>query len=434
MTINITKKSFTLKSYQQTTVDFCLKNKYAIVALEMGLGKSLVSLVVREKTQSKMLVVCPAYLIPKWAAEVQKFFPGTETKEFYKRAKISTPPRECKICFISYNSLPYAEVLFEWAGIVCFDEATFLKNMDAKRTKEAHKLVYENSIQRVLLLTGTPIQNRVYEFYSLLAITQYDPQIKESKFLKSFPDWITFANKFSYFFEQTVTVTTKNGAMFDKQIPKWTGLKNKEELKQILKGNFINFRSNQVLDLPESIRIDVPATIDNFPSNYFEAFEKFTVDESIASDVKRAAAVATAPFTIQYVSGLLEEVERVIIYTDHVPSCIELAKAFSVPPITGQMATKKRDEVAQKFKSGEYRVLVATYGAFSTGIDLQFCQDMVFNDLPFVPGVLSQAEFRVIRIGQTKTCRFHRILGSVQASKILNILEEKYKTINKLMN
>ena len=150
-----------LLGYQRESVDFAKKTPYCILALEMGLGKSLISLKAAIELKTKTLIICPSYIALNWQSEIAKFFPDKvvsllrHKKEFYF-------PVDSDFVIITYSFLPEADILFEWADTVILDEVHYLKSMNAKRTEAAHRLIYENSISRVIMLTGTPILNRVY--------------------------------------------------------------------------------------------------------------------------------------------------------------------------------------------------------------------------------------------------------------------------------
>jgi len=80
-----------LMPHQEATVEFGLSNRYAIYALQMGLGKSICSLVTAVNAGfSRTLIVCPAYLKLKWRSEIHKWYDGAQVtvldsdKEFYK--------------------------------------------------------------------------------------------------------------------------------------------------------------------------------------------------------------------------------------------------------------------------------------------------------------------------------------------------------------
>lgn len=404
-----------------------MAHNYCILGLDCGLGKTLISLEISERTKSRTLIVCPAYLRLKWKSEIDKFFPG-KTITVFNSAKEVYKVWDSDYVIISYSLLDKSESLFEWANMVIADESHSLKEMKTKRTENFHKLVYENSITRCLLLTGTPIQNRVYEFYSLMAICNYNPKMEESSFLQKFPTYVHFANHFSYLKQFDIF---RGGRSV--RVQQWEGIKNKDELKDTwLKNIYISFKSEEVLDLPPYVYIDVPVSYENMPE-LLEEFEDFSGNVGgIEASAKAKAALIKVPYTIDYVKGLLESVNQVVVYTDHVASCEELAKGLKATPITGQTPMKVRQQLADDFMSGKIRVLVATIGSFSTGIDLYSSFNMVINDFNFVPGNMKQAMYRIRRIGQKNKCFFHRILGTLQDSIIIKKLESKMEVINEV--
>jgi SNF2 family DNA or RNA helicase len=426
--------AFELMPYQRETVEFGKKNKYCVYALEQGLGKSYSALVTAMETNSNALIICPAYLRLKWKSEIKKFFPE-ETVSLFNSDKEFYPLFDTRFTIISYHYVEKAEKLFQWADMVIVDEVQHYKSLTARRTEAFHRLIYENSVKRCLLLTGTPISNRVYELYSLLAICNYNPEIEESKFLKRFDSYVKFANHFSHLREFEIYRGNKRV-----KVQKWEGVKNLEELKQILKDYVIRFKSEDVLDLPPYSEVEIPVSYDDKPE-LLEVFSRFTnnafdeeVVKGVDAKVKAGAALAKAPFTVDYVKGLIANDQKVVVYTDHVEACKFIAEKLGVTPITGETSMKVRQKLADDFMvSKDSLVIVATIGSFSTGIDLYSSFNMVFNDLPFVPGILEQAKYRIRRIGQNKRCVFHYILGSIQDQKILKILNEKFTTIRRVI-
>lgn len=416
-----------LFEYQKSSVDFGIKNKYCIFALEPGLGKTVTSLSVAVETGSRALIVCPSYLKLKWKAEIDKFFPGKSTTIF-DTAKDIYKVWEEDFVIISYSLLEKADPLFEWADMVIADECHYLKEMKTKRTEAFHRLVYENSIKRCILLTGTPIVNRVYEFYSLIAICNYNPKLIESKFLKTFISYVDFANHFSYLKEYEIK---RSGRRV--KIQQWEGLRNKEELKTWLNNIYISYKSEEVLDLPPYVNIDVPVSFVDMPE-LLTAFDSFAEKNTNAEvKVKAQAALLKTKYTIDYVKGLLDQVSQVVVYSDHILACEEIAKGLNTTGITGQTPMKLREKMANEFMSGDRRVLVATIGSFSTGIDLYSSFNMVINDFNWVPGMMKQAMYRIRRIGQKNKCFFHRIIGTPQDKIIMKKLEDKMKVIQEIL-
>ncbi len=429
-----------LLPHQKEAVKFGLKNKYNILALEMGLGKSATALEIWKQSGGNLLIVCPSYLILNWVKEIRKFHGDGPSIEAIKSGSQIRNLKGTKtnIAIISYDLARKAETLFEWSDMVVADEAHSLKTMTAKRTEEFHKFIYENSIKRLSLLTGTPIKNRVSEYYSLLSLMHYMPGIK-SDFLKRFPDQMTFSDYFSFRSSYQVPVW-KNGFQVYVTVLKWTGHRNVGELKKYLKPFYIRFKSEDVLDLPDTTE-KFFYTSDSKDEKLLEEFEEYfdeedsdevKVNASVKSEFKTKAALKKAPFTIQYVKSLLEEVDSVVVYTDQVESCEAIAAGLEVKPITGKVSPEARYAIARDFQNGKTKVLVATVRSFSTGIDLTSSCNLVFNDLPWVPGDISQAIFRIKRITQKRAPVVHYVLGSPQDKYIMETLQSKIKTISEV--
>jgi superfamily II DNA or RNA helicase len=440
-----------LDPHQEETVRYMLKNRFVICALDMGLGKSPTAITAARRRGGPCLIVCPSYLLLHWEHEISKWAPGAVFQTIRKGKDIGKKiHKSVNFVLISYNLAQKAEHFFEWARIVVLDEVQELKSMKAKRTEFIHRVVYENSIPDLYMLTGTPIKNRVEEYYSLLALCNYDPRLEEGvkvkakdtfeefakaympkiaqkDFLTRFPDSIKFADHFSH--RRQFTMQVKNRWI---TVVKWEGHRNIDELKLYLKGRYIRFASKDILQIsePRTVEILISDTNDKALLSEFTNYYSKDGTDSVKSDHKAEAALKKVPFTVRYVKDLLENgVDCVPIYTDHVESAKALAAAFDVPAITGAMPSKQRAQLGKDFQSGHGKVLVATIRSFSTGIDLTRANNLVFNDLAWVPGDNKQTIYRIQRRNQTRQCVIHTVLGSPQDAQISRSLAEKMKTI-----
>lgn len=416
--------------HQIETIEYASNHSYSILALDMGLGKSYCALSLWEKLRGHCLIVCPAYLILNWKSEIEKCLGLDVVVTAIKKGSDIYDLVDTDIAIISYDLAQKAESLFGWCDMLIIDEGQELKSMKAKRTEFMHRVVFENSIPRLHILTGTPIKNRVEEYYSLIALCNYDPALKSSPFLDKFPDSVTFADYFSFRREYTIEIRGRFVS-----IVKWEGSRNEAELKGYLKGHYIRFTSDQVLkiELPRNKDILISEVPDKSLLAEFENYYEDEENKTTGPSKKAEAALKKVPFTVNYVKKLLEEIECVPIYTDHVESCKALAKAFGCPAITGEMAPDKRITLAHEFQAGKHRVLCATIKSFSTGVTLTRANNLVFNDYPWVPGDIKQAIYRVHRRDQTKRAIIHRVLGSPQDKYILETLESKNSTIDKVV-
>lgn len=424
-----------LKEYQERAISYALYNPYSILALDPGLGKTRCAIEVRERLDLNCLVVCPSYLIDNWGKEIAKWGKKDTQTTLFKAGKDIYEPSDSDFVVTSYELVQKAEHLFDWADMVVLDEAHAIKSMKAKRTQFIHKNIYENSVPRVHLLTGTPIKNRVQEFYSLLALCFYRPDAADVKFLDFYPSEIDFADKFSYRDEYEIEI---NGRYVT--IVKWQGLRNTEELREHLKGKYIRIKSSDVLDLPPIINKSFQVS-DSDDKELLSAFQSYFEDGydlerkertgSVLPEHKAKAALKKVPFTIKYAENLLEEVDCILIYSDHIESAEAIAKHFKVEALTGKMPASKRSQMADDFQAGKGNVLVCTVGAMKEGKDLFRSNHIIFNDYPWVPGDLKQVIYRIQRIGQKQTCFVHKVVGSPQDAYIMDVLESKLETIEK---
>ncbi len=426
-----------LREHQVQAVAYCLANPYSIVALDPRLGKSRVAIEVREKLKYKCIIVCPSYLVDNWKKEIKLWAGDALILAIHSGKEIPIKRHFADYVIISYSLAQKAEHLFVWADMVVLDEAPAIKAMDSKRSQFIHKNVYENSMKSVLLLTGTPIKNRVKEFYSLLALTFYNPSAPQSQFLELYPDEITFAERFSH--SNSYDVEIKPGRFIT--VTNWFGIKNTDELKKWLKGRYIRIRDTDVLDMPDVSYKPVlisdiadPKLLDSFNSFFMDGpMRELTRKERTGSTLpehKAMAALKKVPFTAKYVRDLLEEVECVLVYTDHRESAHALAKEFKVQAITGEMPAQKRSLMADRFQAGEGRVLVATIGSLNQGKDLYRANHLVFSDQTWVPGDMKQVINRMRVVGKKIPCVVHHIFGSPQDEFISNTLKEKMQTID----
>lgn len=414
---------------QVITYEYGLQNPCSLLCMDPRLGKTLVAISIQKKLQLNCLVICPGYLTANWKKEIIKWNSEAQITVFKKGSEIYEP---CDTDFvvISYDLVQKAPHLFEWASMVVMDEIHNIKSMSAKRTQFLHKEIYENSIRRVHGLTGTPLKNRVREFYSLIALMCYDPRLKDPEFLTKYPDEITFAEQFSYRSEFKVQVTTKRGAKFQMPVVKYEGLRNKDELKKYLKGHYLRIKADEK-DLPPIIFKDV--LISDSPNlDLLKAFDNYFSDDgagSVRPDIKVKAAMQKVPFTIKYAEDLLQSVDSVLIYSDHREPCEALARHFGVPAITGKMPGHKRARLAAEFQNGDRKVLCATIGSLKEGQDLFRSKDIILNDLSWIPGDIKQVINRIRGLGQTGSKTVHEIFGSPQDSKISEALKKKMKVI-----
>ena len=168
----------TLKPYQTEAVIKMVAQKRILVAYEMGLGKTPMTLAAIEtlrsngKVKNPVLVLCLASLKYQWQKEIAKF--TDQTSIVIDGTPKQRAEQYSKVADHSYVIMNYEQVLNDWDtiktkmfdAIVC-DEATAIKGFRAKRAKKVKELAKTVSIKYAL--TGTPIENgRPEEIYSIM--------------------------------------------------------------------------------------------------------------------------------------------------------------------------------------------------------------------------------------------------------------------------
>jgi len=428
-----------------------LKHPYSIIAVDPRLGKSLCAIAVQQTLKNNCLIICPGYLVSNWPKEISKWAgKDTQVTVFRKGSEIYEPC-DSDFVVISFDLAQKAEHLFEWADMIVIDESHHLKSQSAKRTQFIHRCVFENSVPRVYLLSGTILKNRVQEFYSPIALAHYQPdgkqvdspqdfgtfvKVGEHKtspvgFLERFGDEIAFADHFSFRKEFKVRITDKRGRTYQMPVARWEGLRRVDELKKYLRGKYIRIKANDK-DLPP-VSYKTILVSDSKNQALLDAFNAHFENEgsgSVRPDIKVAAALQKVPFTIKYVEDLLTSVECVLVYSDHVAPIEAIAAHFGVGAITGKMPSKKRSALADSFQAGQGRILCATIGALKEGKDLFRSKDIVLSDSSWVPGDMRQVINRIRGLGQKEPRTIHEIFGSPQDEKISESIKAKMEVID----
>jgi len=274
------------------------------------------------------------------------------------------------------------------------------------------------------LLTGTPVKNRVCEFWSLLQLCSYGGQY-------NFPFknlYYKFCHRFSY--ERTFEA---NGV----PIVRFDGFRKARapEVRELIKPVYKRKKTEEVAELPDFQDLWVQGkTSRQYEKNLMEAFKLFDQDHKDPAymSLKRANAMAKIKDTINLARDLMDQGEKVIIFSDHVAPAEEIAKALKIPIATGKVDSQVRGQLVVDFENGKHEGISATIGALSTGVTLVSARHMIFNDVPFVPTDLEQAKARIRRIGQGRKCFYHFIYNSEFDKKLVDMLERKNRDIRNI--
>jgi SWI/SNF-related matrix-associated actin-dependent regulator 1 of chromatin subfamily A len=237
---------------------------------------------------------------------------------------------------------------------------------------------------------------------------------------------------------RTQTIHTPNGPL---EITKFEGIRNIERLKGYLKGKYLRRLASKVLDLPPLIHKDIILNTQKVKAKElkkaYESHEEGEKSEHIMT-LKSENALSKAKDTAEYTLDLVEQGEPVVVYTDHVAPCMEIAerlkhKKVRVGVIHGGTPTDRRSTLVESFQAGNLDVLVCTIGAASTGFTLTRARNLVFNDFSWSYVDIYQALHRIHRIGQKGICIIHYMLSSEMDQWIKKKVMAKEELLGKVL-
>ncbi len=411
-------------------------NGRALCALDMGLGKTPLSFfyLLRHPTLRPAVVVCPAAVKYQWQDTIQENTSLSVTVLSGKRAqKIYHPP---DVIVINYD------ILTDWVEelkrirprIVIIDECQMVSNHTTKRTKAVHQLC--KGIKFILALSGTPLQNRPIELWSVLFLLC--PKLFRSRF--------RFAQRYC-----------------SPKLTPWgwqyRGATHSLELnKLLLESCMVRRRTEDVLsDLPPMIRSVVPLPIRD-RMEYQRANSDFlnwlsALDSDAAKRAARAETVTKVGYLLRLcaqlkLAGVVEWVNsffsdrdgKLILFAIHKEMISNLRKMCGVTSVVidGDTPPAERKRIVQQFQEdSQTRLLIGNIQAAGTGIDglQKVCDTVAFIEIPWRPGVLTQAERRIWRIGSTSTAWVYYLISHNTIEEILcKIVQQKQEGISLVLD
>jgi SNF2 family DNA or RNA helicase len=420
-----------LYPFQRIGVDYLYAvNGRAILADDMGLGKTITSLAYVRMFGGKLLVVCPANVVYKWDEEVAKWIPDA-TRQVVDSGKTAVADNDVTIMsyammvshFDALNEIPFQ--------VVIFDEAHYLKGRKTQRGR-AGKALVKNGIPKVLMLSGTPFENRPDELFPLA--NAVDPA--------GFANFFQFAKRYMgaeyidgmwYFPPGLVT--------------------NQDELHERLRHIMIRRTKKQVeIDLPELTRSYVPVELTN-KAAYKAAIRDITTwlkgkDRSVLNPthvltrlnvLRQVVGEGKAKAAIELAEDVLQGGKKVVLFAHHKEVIITLAAglaAYGVKLITGETPQKERQANVHLFQDPDSKIRVMICStAGSEGIDLFAASDVIMVERQWTPAKEEQMEARLHRMGQKNSVTAWYIVAKGTVDEKLNkVVRLKRETIGKVID
>lgn len=430
-----------LLPYQLDGVAFAAGAGRAVLADDMGLGKTIqgvgtAEFLAREAGIRKVLIVCPASLKSQWRNEIHKFCDrDVQLIDGAVADRSQKYENEAFFTVCNYEQV-LRDILFvekvAW-DLIILDEGQRIKNWEAKTSNVIKSL----KSKFALVLSGTPLENRLDELYSVV----------------QFIDGWRLGPGFR-FFNQHRVVDEKGKVL---------GYKNLDRLRENLKPILLRRTRDSVkLELPprtiETVRIPPSDEQAALHASHLQVVASITSKKFISEmDLLRLQKAllmcrmsADSTFLVtkeepafstklerlkELIEQLFDEQGRKVIVFSEWTTMLDLIepilnkRKLGFVRLDGSVPQKQRQELVYKFQNDPDCKLFLTTNAGSTGLNLQAANTVINVDLPWNPAILEQRIARAHRMGQTQPVQVYvlvteetieeKLLATISAKKEL---------------
>jgi len=433
--------------HQEVAVEFLIKRKVAINGDEMGVGKTLSGIVVSEYLKrvgkaKNCLIVCPASVKWNWAKEFDKFVenPSYEVIEgdVNKRIEKYMSPATTKIINFELLRNDYETILYDTIfDCIIVDEIHRIRNYKSKQTKALIGIGKKASYR--IGLTGTPIQNKLTDLYSIMKFIH--PHL--------LGNW--------YAFDKRYNVQGYFGEII--------GHENLDEIHKKLKNIMIRrFKKDVIKDLPPKIKTDIYVELPPEQRKLYDRVKNDLLRPNVEDD-EEVSGQANILTNITYlreicdsceliepesqvscklaelkplITEILENGHKVVIFSQWKRMIYIINRELKIPTIlyTGdiKVAGGERTKLEKEFKESTTKNVLLMTTAGGEGINLQCADHIIFFDVPFNPKVIAQIEDRLHRKGQKNVTNVIRLLTkNTIEDDVLAILDFKIKLFNEVI-
>ena len=418
------------------------------LADDMGLGKTATTLAHLLTRPGPHLVVCPLSVVHNWETEARRFAPtipvtvhhGSQRLTGGLGDELQVAGAEGPSLVITTYGLVVRDVEHlapvEWATVVA-DEAQYVKNPGTRAARSLRKLT---SDQRIAL-TGTPVENRLSELWSILDWTN--------------PGMLGSREKFRHRYSKPI-----ERADDDERA------RQAAEALRALTRPFVLRRTKAdrtlVPDLPDKIEQVAFAGLTREQAVlYQQVVDQLLADAGSHTGMKRRGLVLASITKLKQVcnhpahalgdrsrlrgrsgklarfdellDGIVDVGERALVFTQYVDMGLLLQRhlaeqrGWSAPFLQGSLGKSRRDRMVTEFQDGVGPpVLLVSLKAGGTGLNLTAASQVIHYDRWWNPAVENQATDRAWRIGQQRGVVVHKLVceGTIE-ERIAAVIDDK---------
>lgn len=401
--VNLSYFKGTPRSYQYFGIQYALYEERSLLGDEMGLGKTIQALGMMSHLYARglkyFLVICPASVLVNWQREVEKFlsipgyiFHGQDMEE-----DIHPWMEEGGIGITNFESLGrlceawnLVERVTPFPDLVVVDEAHYLKNPGAARTVLAGRILEKS--RYALLMTGTPLENRVEEMCQLVSLIR--PEFAEE---------------------------LKNMAAYDK------ATRFEEKAAPV----YLRRTREDVLgELPDLIEEDAWCELSKEERSQYRlsvAAGNFMAMRQLSWEMKDPAQSVKAQRLLEICQEARENHRKVIVFSffrNTLEKVREVLKEGAMEPINGSVPPARRQSILDAFAASEGSPYVLPCQVISggMGLNIQSASVVVFCEPQIKPSLETQAISRAYRMGQVNSVLVFRLYAKDTVDESIRLI------------
>lgn len=393
-----------LRVYQEFGAKYILHQSKVLLGDEMGLGKTIQAIAamahIQETTDGlcHFLVVCPASVLVNWSKELSKFsnidayiLHGQTLDDAFDRwrdhggAAITNYESMGKIVNRIDNHMTLE--------MLVIDEAHYIKNPDAKRTMYIRRL--DNESKRILMMTGTPLENRVDEMCNLIDFVRPDmtKEVRGMAHLSHVPEFREALSP--VYLRRTRTQVLKELPPIDEK-QEWCEMSfddQKAYTAAVMNRNFIDMRRVSFLQ----------------------------------EDIKTSAKTCRL---LELCNEAKAEGRKVVVYSffrDTISKVAAILGDKCIGVISGDTPVAHRQDIVDRFgEAKDGSILLCQIIAGGVGLNIQAASMVIFCEPQIKPSLTSQALSRVYRMGQVSNVTvYHLLCPETIDEEMMLVLEQK---------
>ena len=403
-----------LLPYQMDGIAFAVGAGRAVLADDMGLGKTIqgigvAALLKREANISRVLVVCPASLKSQWRAEIHRF--SDLDCQLVQGASNTRAEQYDNDCFFTVCN--YEQVLRDLQSIeqvpwdlIILDEAQRIKNWEAKTTQVIKSL----KSTFALVLTGTPLENRIDELYSIVEFIDDRRLGPDFRFYQRHRVIDEKGRVIGYQRLDElranlapVLLRRTRASVLGELPPRTTDIVRITPTQEQLDIHIANMKLVTMI-----IRKPFLTEMDLLRLQKALLMCRMSADSTFLCNKEEPSYSSKLDTLADLFDRIFSDPDQKVVLFSEWTKMLNLIepllheRKIGFVRMDGSVPQKKRAALVHKFQEDKQCQLFITSNAGSTGLNLQFANTVINVDLPWTPALLEQRIGRVHRMGQKK--------------------------------